>query len=238
MAEANETGGPVVEAIEVVEDRSDRARCDEGFLRVRRLVCRNLRSDGSRSVAYPVDVVDRAGLDAVAVVLWRRDPDSGRVALLVRQNLRPAAYFRREKQPAVADPREYRRVPEIVAGVLEPGDRGEAGLKSRAAAEALEEAGYPVVPEAVVLLGAPFFVAPGILSEKIFLAAADVGDLEARPPPGDGSPLEEGGRLEWVDIDEVLRRCLTGEIEDAKTELGARRLKDRLLGGGAALLAG
>jgi ADP-ribose pyrophosphatase len=35
--------------IEVVEDFSATARCDEGFLQVRRLRCHNRRADGSHS---------------------------------------------------------------------------------------------------------------------------------------------------------------------------------------------
>ncbi len=230
--------GTMVEEIEVLDDRTATSRCDEGFLRVRRLVCRNRRRDGSTSRAYDIDVIDRRALDAVAVVLWKRSKESGRVELLVRHNLRPAALFRREHAPVVPDPREYLTLPEIVAGVLEEADSGEKDIRERAATEALEEAGYPVDPEDVVFLGAPFFVAPGVLSEKVFVVAAEVGSLTQRAPAGDGSPLEEAGRLEWIDIDVLLERCVSGEIEDAKTELGARRLKDRLLGGGAALLAG
>ncbi len=38
-----------VAEIEIVEDYTQRARCDEGFLRLRRLRARNRRADGSRS---------------------------------------------------------------------------------------------------------------------------------------------------------------------------------------------
>ncbi len=60
---------PRVTAIEVVEDRTATARCDEGFLRLKRLRARNRRADGSRSPEYPIDVIDRPTLDAVAVCL-------------------------------------------------------------------------------------------------------------------------------------------------------------------------
>ncbi len=227
-----------VAAIELVEDRSAISRCDEGFLRLRRLVCRNRRADGSFSRSYNIDLIDRRAMDAVAVVLWRRVPGTGRVDVLIRRNLRPAAYFRKDHDKAVDDPREYIDLPEIVAGVLEEDDKGEAGVRDRAAKEALEEAGYPIDPDEVVFLGAPFFVAPGVLSEKVFLVAAEVGSLTPVEQTGDGSPLEEVGPTDWVDIDDLLGRCDSGEVEDAKTELGVRRLKDRLLGGGGAFLLG
>jgi len=215
----------VVTGIEVVEDLTARSRCDEGFLHVRRLRCRNRREDGSVSAEYRVDVVDRPRLDAVAVLLYRNAGGGGR-ELLLRMNLRPAAYFRREKRPVVPDEREFLQVEEIVAGLLEPSDEGQAGIRQRAAEEAWEEAGFRVDPAHVRMLGAPFFVAPGILSERIHLCAADVTGLPQAAIEGDGSPLEEGTRTRWVSFDEALRLCREGTVPDAKTELALLRLED------------
>jgi ADP-ribose pyrophosphatase len=58
--------------------------------------------------------------------------------------------------------------------------------------------------------------------------AAEVPDQVPSPPQGDGSPFEEGARLEWVGLDDALRRCSTGEINDMKTEIGLRRLAEKL----------
>lgn len=219
-----------VTAIEVVEDFTATGRCDEGFLHVRRLRCRNRRQDGSESPVYRVDVIDRPRLDAVAVLVYRRAGAS--LEILTRENLRPAAYFRKDKAPAVPDGRVHLRCEEIVAGLLEPEDRGEEGLRRRAAEEVREEAGIEVRPEEISLLGAPFLVAPGILSEKIFLAAVDATGRPLGVPEGDGSPLEEGRELRWRPIDEALAACRAGEIQDAKTELAIVRLmaKGRLSG--------
>ncbi|MEN9796315.1 MAG: hypothetical protein RL653_11 [Pseudomonadota bacterium] len=216
---------PAVTEIEVLEDLTSRSRCDEGFLHVRRLRCRNRRSDGSASVEYRVDVVDRPRLDAVAVLVHRAREGGGR-ELLLRTNLRPAAWFRRGRRPVVPDGREFLEMEEIVAGLLEPEDHGEAGLRARAVAEAWEEAGFRVEPGAVQFLGAPFFVAPGILSERIHLCAVDVTGLAQGPLEGDGSPLEEGARTRWVEFGEALRLCRTGGVPDAKTELALLRLWD------------
>ncbi|WP_434381242.1 NUDIX hydrolase [Melittangium boletus] len=214
--------GTAVTDIEIIEDFSSTARCDEGFLRLRRLRCRNRRADGSVSEVYRVDVVDRPRLDAVAVVVFRRGASG--LEVLTRMNLRPAAYFRRDKPMALPDGASYLRVEEIVAGLLEPEDRGEAGLRHRAAEEVREEAGYAVRPEDVRLLGAGFFVAPGILSEKVFPAAVDVTGLAPEPPSGDGSPLEEGGDVRWRPFGELLALCRAGQVPDAKTELCLLRL--------------
>lgn len=216
------SGAPneVVE-IEVTEDFTSSARCDEGFLHVRRLRCQNRRRDGSASKIYRVDMVDRPRLDAVAVLVHRQG-EQGREVLL-RENLRPAAYFRKDKQPAIADPERYLRVREIVAGLLEETDKGEAGLRFRGAEEVWEEAGIRVTPEEMQPLGGAFFVAPGIISEKIFLLHVDVTGREQVTPKGDGSPLEEGGALSWHPFDEVLASCRSGALPDAKTELALSR---------------
>jgi ADP-ribose pyrophosphatase len=207
--------------LDVVEDFTSTGRCDEGFLHVRRLRVRNLRADGTKSDVYRVDVVDRPRLDAVAVLLWRRGVQG--LEFLTRQNLRPAAHFRHEKVPNVPDGKSHLFCEEIVAGLLETSDQGLPGVKHRAAEEAFEEAGYRVSPENVQLLGAPFFVAPGIISEKIFLTAVEVTGLSATPPEGDGSPLEEGGATQWRSLASLEAAIADGTIQDAKTELGLRR---------------
>ena len=82
-------------------------------------------------------------------------------------------------------------------------------------------------------LGAAFYTLPGIVSEKIHLLEAEVargeftGEHDA-PQEGDGSPLEEGATLVWRPIDEAVAACESGVIEDAKSELAFRRLRDRL----------
>lgn len=218
-----------VREIEVIEDFSSSARCDEGFLHLRRLRCRNLRSDGTASEIYRVDVVDRPRLDAVAVVIYRRH-EAGALELLTRMNLRPAAWFRKDQHPAIPDGRSHLYCEEIVAGLLEPTDVGEEGLRHRAAEETREESGFTVSPDEVRRLGGPILVAPGIISEKIFLCAVDVTGKMQKVPQGDGSPLEEGGVTRWWRLDELVAACREGEIQDAKTELGAYRLLAMLQG--------
>lgn len=219
-----------VTAIEIVEDRTAAARCDEGFLRLKRYRARNRRADGSTSAEYPIDVIDRPTLDAVAVVLWARTPRG--VEVLTRRGLRPAAYFRRGQVTALPEP-EYLLVEEIVAGVLEAGETGEGALRRRALEEAAEEAGVTLAPGQLRLLGAPFFLVPGIASEKIHLLEAEIqrsggdGPFPA-PHGGDGSPLEEGALLQWRELHAAIRACEAGEVEDVKSELGFRRLASRL----------
>jgi len=221
---------PRVAEIEIVEDRTERSRCDEGFLRLRRFRARNRREDGSRSAEYPIDVIDRPVLDAVAVCLWARGPAG--IEVLTRRGLRPAAYFRRGKTAVLPEP-EYLLVEELVAGVLEPGEVGLDALRRRASDEVREEAGLEIEPSRFEPLGGPFFMLPGIASEKIHVMAAEVArglgpPVWSAPETGDGSPLEEGAELRWRPLGAAVEACERGEIEDAKTELAFRRLAARL----------
>ncbi len=222
---------PRVTAIEIVRDLTATARCDEGFLRLKRLRARNRHADGTSSREYPIDVIDRPTLDAVAVCLWARGPRG--VEVLTRCGLRPAAYFRRGKAPAVPEG-EYLLVEELVAGVLEPGEVGLPALRHRAAEEVREETGLDVPPSAFERIGGSFFMLPGIASEKLHLLFAEVArgdgpaEREAPEDGGDGSPLEEGALLRWRRLEDALVACDRGELEYAKTELAFRRLAARL----------
>jgi ADP-ribose pyrophosphatase len=217
---------PRVTAIEIVEDRTAQARCDEGFLRLKRYRARNRRADGTASCDYPIDVIDRVTLDAVAVCLYART--AGGIEVLTRSGLRPAPMFRKGKPTALPE-REYLLLEEIVAGVVEPGEVGMDALRRRAADEALEESGLSVPFERFEPLGAPFFIHAGATPDKIHLLAAEVPrgahpTLFEAPQVGDGSPLEEGAQLRWRRLADAISACERGEIEDAKTEIAFRRL--------------
>jgi ADP-ribose pyrophosphatase len=201
-----------------------------GFLGIRRLHLRNVRDDGSLSEPYICDFSVRPkGLDAVVVAVWHRTPDGG-VRVLVRDGLRPPlSVGRPPAAQVIPDPRAYLFLTELVAGIVEGHDIGDAGLRHRAAAEVLEEAGYAVAPAAVELLGGAVFPSPGSTAEKFHLAAVEIADPDRQLPlEGDGSPMEEGATTRWLGLDEAIDACVRGEIEDAKTELTLRRLRERL----------
>ncbi|MBX3472192.1 MAG: NUDIX hydrolase [Planctomycetes bacterium] len=220
----------LVARVELVEDRTAHSRCDEGFLRLRRLVLRNTFTDGTVSPPYPCDVVSRRRVDAVAVVLWHRDPATGRVLVHYREGTRPPVWLRRQKTDdlPLADRFAYDRLGEIVAGVLEVDDVGEEGLRRRGALEAKEEAGYDVDPAAVRPLGDGFFPSPGVTDEKVYLLAAEVDPATRGRAEGDGSVQELGTRMVTRELRDAIRACRAGEVADAKTELGLLRLADQL----------
>lgn len=208
-----------VKSIELLgEERVGRG----GFLVLRRLRLRLLLDDGATTQEGTWDYVERPmGLDAVVLALWHRRDDGG-VEVLLRSGVRVPLHFGRP------DPPRSTLLPELVAGILEAGEESEAALQERAAAEALEEAGLRIEASSVRRLGPASFPSPGMCAELFHFVAAEVRDRAAVAPPGDGSPFEEGAVLEWVPLEEALARCAKGEIQDMKTELGLRRLREFL----------
>jgi ADP-ribose pyrophosphatase len=199
-----------------------------GFLAIRRLKLRNRRADGSLSAPYTNDAVVRPyGQDAVVVAIYTRADDV--VKVLVRSGLRPTIALGRDANAApLPEPLPSLFITELVAGILEVGDRGEAGLARRAAAETLEEAGFVVDPASVIVLGAGAFASPGSLFEKEYFAAVEVDPTSQLELSGDGSAMEEGASTRWLAIDAAIDACVRGEICDLKTEVGLRRLRDHL----------
>jgi ADP-ribose pyrophosphatase len=189
-----------------------------GYLRLRRMRMRMLLSDGSRTEEGSWDYVERPiGLDAVVVALYRWR--SGVAEVLLRHGVRVPVQFGREEKRATV------LFPELVAGIVETGDN----LLQRAADEAMEEAGLRVDKGSVKLLGPALFPTPGMCAEVFHFVSCEVkADAVAHPPAGDGSPFEEGARLEWALLDDALARCGRGEIRDMKTEIGLRRLREQL----------
>lgn len=219
------TGNAVIR--ELIVDSDERVG-EGGFLALRRLRLRNRRVDGSVSAPYVCDGVVRPyGQDAVVVVVWART-DRG-IEVLVRDGLRPTLGVARDPARAPLPEAPHGMfVTELVAGIIEAGDQGEAGLRARAAAEVAEEAGFTVSPEALVVLGAGSLPSPGCLVEKFYFVAAEVDPATQQPLGGDGSPMEEGATTRWLALDAALAACTRGDLDDLKTELGLRRLRDHL----------
>jgi ADP-ribose pyrophosphatase len=223
----SEAGGARLRSIEVVEDRTAQSRCDEGFLRLRRLRLRNHYEDGGSSAVYACDVLSRPGSDAVVAVLYEVD-GARRVRVLLRDAPRAPVYLRIEKRFVHPDPRVYLSLCELVAGLVEESDgSGDLGLCRRAAIEAGEEAGVRLDAEDFQVLGGESFASPGTGDEKLRFCAASTA-LAAARAGGDGSVMEEGARLVVLELADAIEACRSGAIPDMKTELGLLRLADHL----------
>lgn len=213
-------------AVEVVEDETASARCDRGFLRLRRLTLKNRYEDGHESAEYAYDLVERDALDAVAIVLYAtRDDDEPLVCL--RSALRPPLAFRASYAIPIPET-EGAVLWEVPAGLVEPDERGEAGLAACASRETLEEVGLEVAPEAFTRLGPAACLSPGVMAEKLHFYVACVDPAQRKTPTEDGSPVEERAEVRFVALSEALAACRDGRVADLKTETAIRRLAERL----------
>ncbi|MEC7525182.1 MAG: NUDIX domain-containing protein [Myxococcota bacterium] len=207
--------------VEVVEDR---LLGEGGFLRLRRMKLRNRWPDGHESAVYPYDLVERDATDAVGIVLWA-DPGAPRICL--RSALRPPLAFR----PGYALPLDEPAAPvlwEVPAGLVEPSERGEDGLRGCAARETLEEVGLPIEPDRFARLGPAVTLSPGVLAEKLHFFVAEVDPERRGAPTEDGTPVEERAEVRFVPLAEALAACRDGRVADLKTETAIRRLEEHL----------
>ncbi|MBX3246200.1 MAG: NUDIX hydrolase [Myxococcales bacterium] len=207
--------------VELVEDLSPPQ--PPGFLQLRRRVLQNRYADRSLSAPYSYDSVDRAALDAVVLVLFT---PSRRV--LLRTSLRPPLCFRPERlQVPEGAPGGGPVLWELPAGLIEPEEHGPEGLRAACARETLEETGYALEPMAFEPLGAPVYLSPGVIAERLHYFAVEVDEGARGVPTEDGTPVEAGAAVRFFALDEALSACERGDIGDVKSEVGLRRLQAR-----------
>lgn len=212
--------------VAVLEDRTAGSRCEEGFLRIRRLLLENNYDDGTKSAPYAYDLVERDATDAVAIVLFAGRGRTARICL--RSALRPPMTFRHSYALPLPEEPGGGVLWEIPAGLVEADEHGEAGLAECAARETLEEVGLELSPAAFSPLGGPAGLSPGVIGEKIHFLVAEVDPAECGRPTEDGSPVEERAEVHFVSLPDAMTALRQGLIGDLKTEVGIRRLQDHL----------
>lgn len=212
---------------------SPRAR---SFLRLRSI---GVRVESNRSALSDRGVwefIERPhGLDAVVVIVWRRAGSN--IEVLLRRGLRVPTVMGRPGAARGPGRHPAPLVEEVVAGLIEEGERPGEGYLRRAQAEIAEEVGLDLALDKIVPLGGPLWGSPGLSAEVLFWFAADAtGAPEPHAAKGDGSPFETVGEAEWRSLDEAIARCGAGDVDDVgtlgdlRTELGFRRLKALLDG--------
>ena len=197
----------------------------EGFLRLRRPRVRVRFADGTVSEPFVYDLVDRTRMDAVVVAAHYRD-EGGRRWVYLRTAVRPPVAMRPLACRPVPERETLGNLWELVAGLVETDEQTPEGLRRCAARELAEELGFELPPEAMRDLGPSTFPAPGICGERHFFFHAEVDPALRAKPSEDGSALEEQALVHAIPLDEALALARAGELEDAKTELGLRRLAE------------
>ncbi len=213
--------------VDVLADHSGSLRGDEGFLRLRRVTLQNRRPDGALSRPYRYDLVERDAMDAVAIVLVAPGGPGEAPRVCLRSALRPPLAFRPGYALPLAEPSPHAVVWEVPAGLVEPEERGEAGLRACAARETLEETGLDVAESSFSALGPAVVLSPGVLAEKVHFLVAHVDPGAAGTPTEDGSPVEADAVVCFVPLAAALAAVRDGRVADVKTEVALRRLAER-----------
>jgi ADP-ribose pyrophosphatase len=206
--------------LEMLEDLSPNTGA--GFLRLtrRRLVARY--PDATVSEPFLYDAVDRQALDAVVIAAHYLA--EGERHVFLRSSIRPPIYYRPE---SAADAPGRGQLWELPAGLLEPGEAGDSGLRRAALRELYEEAGLSPDGSGLSALGPALYPCPGVIAEKLFFFDIEVDPVTRSDPPLDGSALECFGEVVDLPLSYALSLCRRGDIEDVKTEIGLRRLSEK-----------
>jgi len=170
------------------------------------------------------DEVDRRALDAV--VLAAHYVARGARAVYLRSAIRPPVVARDPSRSGDVEPVRG-ALWELPAGLIEPEELGEQGRLRTAQRELEEELGFHVELGRLLALGPSTLPTPGVIAERHFFFEVEVDPKDRAEPSLDGSALEKLGVVREVTLADALDMCRTGAIEDAKTELGLRRLAER-----------
>lgn len=204
--------------LHVEEDLGVAAPAD--FIRVRRVRLRN-ELDGQRGPIYTYNCAERTAMDAVGLVLV--DCQQHEPRLVLRSALRPPLQFRAQ----YAVPRD-KDVPcmlwEIPAGLIEDNEYGDEGIARCAARETHEEVGLALESSAFSEFGAPLYLSPGLMAERLYYRYAEVRMQDARPPENDGSEVEAHAAIALVPLSALSGLLQRGVIQDMKTEVAIHRL--------------
>jgi ADP-ribose pyrophosphatase len=198
-----------------------------GFLRLvrRRLVA--IGPDGLVSAPFVYDEVDRLAIDAVVVAAYYLD-EAARPYVYLRSATRPPISMRAPGAHAFAESGSRIGLWELVAGLVEAHESSPSGVTEGAKRELAEELGFDVDVSELRPLGQSTLPAPGVVAERHFYFFVQVDPCRRQEPSLDGSALEQLGIVVAVPLADALAACRAGEIEDAKTELGLRRLAELL----------
>jgi ADP-ribose pyrophosphatase len=209
--------------LELLEDVSPAA--PPGFLTLVRRRLRVRFADGSHSAPFIYDAVDRRAIDAV--VLAAHFESAGEHWVYLRSALRPPLFFR-DPARSPTGRRESGGLWELPAGLIEPGEQTAAGIARAGSRELLEELGFAALEADFQTLGPSTVPCGGVIGERHFFLSIEVDPATRAEPSLDGSALEQGARVIAVTLRHALELCRSGLIEDSKTELGVRRLSERL----------
>lgn len=194
-----------------------RYKCEENvapYLEVDRNLLEIKYPDLTVSERFRFDTVKRKHQDAVAIVAHFFSDELG-CHVYLRSCVRPALLN--------VECSKFINQWELPAGLIEDNE----DPREAASRELLEEVGFNISPDVFKPLGNFFFPAVGHFPERIYLYEVNVGDDNPGPPRLDGSALEKHGQVIHVSIEDAIMAISSGEIRDAKTQIGLMRWRYR-----------
>lgn len=200
---------------------------ERGFVYIRKLELVATFAGGKKSEAFPYFAVERSRLDAVVVLAHFTGAD-GAPHVVLRSSIRPPVFSRPMEARPFEEKESLGELWEVPAGLVEEDETTPTGLTRCAARELFEETGIEVDPSKMLPLGPATFPTAGVIGERHFFFRVEVDPSNPKTPPEDGSVLEREAKIALVSLEDALQACRDGEIEDAKTELGLRRLAEAL----------
>lgn len=198
----------------MARDRTAESRASGGFLDVRRLDLVATFPDGTESAPFAYDVGERAALDAI--VIAAHFTVAGVRHVFLRSAVRPPCALR------TIEPLHDGSLWELPAGLIEPGETP----ADCAVRELGEELGFDADLGDMRPLGEWTFPSPGVIGERHVFFAVEVDASARTTPTEDGSALERAAAIVSLPVTDAIAHCRRGDIRDAKTELGLRRLAE------------
>lgn len=209
--------------LEILEDHSPPAA--PGFLRLVRRQLLAIDEKGQTSAPFVYDEVDRLALDAVVIAAHYVNAE-GRRQVYLRSAARPPVLLRAAHRNANASYVRSNGLWELPAGLVEPDELSTEGIRRCAKRELEEELGFSVPVDALLPLGPSTFPCPGVIGERHYFFHVIVDPFDRKEPTLDGSAIERLGAIIDVPLADALHWCRLGSLEDAKTELGLRRVAE------------
>lgn len=208
--------------LRIVEDLTPPGQT--GFLRLIRRKLVAVDAHGHQSAPFIYDEVDRTCIDAVVVAAHYQLAGVRHVYL--RSSARPPAQLRSSQREIGPSHICHDGLWELCAGLVEPEEASEPGIVECAKRELKEELGFDVGTHEMLPLGPSTYPCPGVIAERHYFFHVEVNPEQQAVPTLDGSPLEQLGAVIDVTLEQALNWCRTGQLKDAKSELGLRRLAE------------
>ncbi len=217
---------PIV-TLKLIQDQSPPAGA--GFLSLVRRQLVAIDQTGKASGPFVYDEVDRRALDAVVIAAHFIDAN-GRRRVYLRSAARPPVLLRPPERNVQFSYARSNGLWELPAGLVEPDELSAEGICRCAQRELREELGFSVSTDSLLPLGPSTFPCPGVIGERHYFFQVAVNPPNREDPTLDGSAIERLGAIIDVPLEDALHWCREGHLEDAKTELGLRRLAELPIG--------